>query len=137
MKPANIILVDGKEKGDTVKLLDFGLAREKFRTTITTTGVFMGTISYMSPEQLSGLPFSPRGDIFAMGVIFYEMLSGKSAFPGTSAPDVIRKILTETPVRLSDHRPDTPPALSNMVMQMMDKSPEARPDLEAIVEVIR
>ncbi|MCP4219857.1 MAG: protein kinase [bacterium] len=136
LKPANIILVADEEKRDTAKLLDFGLAREKFRTTITTTGVFMGTISYMPPEQLSGLPFSPRGDIFAMGVIFYEMLSGKSAFPGTSAPDVIRKILTETPVRLSDHRPATPPALCGLVEQMMDKSPEARPSLEAIVEVI-
>ncbi|MCP4218160.1 MAG: serine/threonine protein kinase, partial [bacterium] len=66
----------------------------------------------------------------------YELLSGKSAFPGTSAPDVIRKILVETPERLHQHRPDTPPALADMVMQMLAKTPEARPSLEATLETL-
>ncbi|MCP4216075.1 MAG: hypothetical protein GY765_15600, partial [bacterium] len=77
-----------------------------------------------------------EGDIFSLVAIYNELLSGKSAFPGTSAPDVIRKILVETPEKLHQHRPDTPPALADMVNQMLAKTPEERPGLETITSTL-
>jgi len=105
VKPENVFLVGG----DTVKLLDFGLARlvpddasqEATRTLDTKPGTVMGTVRYMSPEQLRGRPLDARTDIFSLGCVLYELLSGRRPFEGDSAADVTTAILTQDPPELS------------------------------------
>jgi eukaryotic-like serine/threonine-protein kinase len=135
LKPENIfITTDGR-----VKILDFGLAKlamsdqaggtgsgEGDATLLTSTGVILGTVGYMSPEQVRGLTIDCRSDIFSFGVIFYEMLTGKRAFRGATHADTISAILKEDPENLWELSPNAPPATSHIVRHCLEKRPEDR-----------
>ena len=134
LKPDNIFVTnDGR-----VKILDFGLAKltqldgNQSQTDVPTrrvdtdSGVVMGTVGYMSPEQLKGRPVDQRSDIFSFGAILYEMLSGRRAFHGESAAETMSAILREDPPELSDTNKTVTPALGRLVNHCLEKNPEAR-----------
>ena len=136
LKPGNIMLT----KSGT-KLLDFGLAKlrqeaapanlalSKLPTAneaITQQGTILGTLQYMAPEQLEGREADARTDIFAFGVLVYEMATGKKAFEGESQASVIARILDSDPPPISSLQPMTPPALDRVVKKCLAKEPEKR-----------
>src|SRR6185312_10007582 len=92
----------------------------------TTPGTVVGTIGYMSPEQVRGLRVDHRSDIFSLGVILYEMLAGKHAFHGESAVETLNAVLKEDPTELSESNSQINPALERVVMHCLEKSPEQR-----------
>jgi serine/threonine protein kinase len=122
IKPANLMLT----ADDTVKVTDFGTAKIlQFGTVQQTTNV-MGTPSYMSPEQVKGRPVDGRSDIFSLGVMFYEMLTGEKPFPGQSVTTVIYKIVNEDPIPPRQLNTSIHPGLNEIVMRALAKEPELR-----------
>jgi Tol biopolymer transport system component len=134
LKPENLfVLKDGR-----VKILDFGLAKlthteaEPGATSLPTAtggtepGVVLGTLGYMSPEQVKGKPADARSDIFSFGAILYEMLSGQRAFHGDSAAETMSAILREEPPDLSVTNQGISPGLERIVRHSIEKSPEQR-----------
>jgi eukaryotic-like serine/threonine-protein kinase len=133
VKPENLFLLrDGR-----VKILDFGLAKLRpdlepaprgpdgaAVSTATGAGVVLGTVGYMSPEQVKGEAADPRSDIFSFGVVLYEMLSGRRAFGGDTAAEVMTAILKDDPPELANA--DIPPGLERVVRRCLEKRPEER-----------
>jgi serine/threonine protein kinase/predicted Zn-dependent protease len=117
IKPANIIVTDRGE----VKILDFGLAKLAGQEGLTQIGIAMGTVIYMSPEQARGEETDGRTDVWALGVVLYEMLSGRLPFRGDRDQAVIYSILNEEPEPLSAMRTDVPPVLERIVRKAMSK----------------
>lgn len=132
LKPANVfVTLDGR-----VKILDFGLAKliepdrggpaDAEAPTATQAGQLLGTVPYMSPEQVRGRAADHRSDIFAVGLILFEMLSGHRAFQGQTTADVMRAILGQDPPELPVAARRIPPALARMVLRCLEKAPVAR-----------
>lgn len=133
LKPDNIMLIASEAAPHQfVKLLDFGLARTETLTRLTETGEILGTVNYLPPERITQQATTPAGDIYALGVIFYEMLTGEKPFAGEAPVDVIRAILDVEPLPLSTFRPDVPGSVERIIMAMMSKTPQARPDGPAL-----
>jgi eukaryotic-like serine/threonine-protein kinase len=138
LKPGNVMLLEG----GLVKLLDFGLAKrftsEPGDATIgalSESGVMIGTVAYMSPEQVLGEMVDHRSDIFSLGVVLYEMVAGVRPFEGGSTYSVLHKITSAEPAGAETYRPATTPALSGFLRAMLAKSPEKRP--QSAREVVR
>jgi serine/threonine protein kinase len=121
VKPANIMVA----ADDTVKITDFGTAKIMAMST-TTTGTIVGTPSYMSPEQVKGKPVDGRADIFALGVILYELTTGERPFPGESVTGVIYKIVNEEPISPRDIDSSVHPGLCQVISRALAKEPDLR-----------
>ena len=150
LKPENIFVTnDGR-----VKILDFGLAKltrpeaaggDDAPTVhaVTEPGLIMGTVGYMSPEQVRGQAADPRSDLFSFGAILYEMISGKRAFHGETSADTMSAILKEETPELSETARNVPPGLERIVRHCLEKVPSQRFhsagdlafDLEALTEI--
>lgn len=130
LKPANIfLLADGQ-----VKILDFGLAREMSaasgatatQAALTDPGTILGTAGYMAPEQIRGQHIDGRADLFALGVVLYEMLTGSRAFARETTAETLTAILKEDPPELTTARADLPPTLDRIVCHALEKNPAER-----------
>lgn len=130
LKPANVFLVEHGDERDFVKVLDFGLVKDLGETgeDLTQTGLFMGSPKYMSPEQIRGEKVDGRADIYALGVILYEMLTGKVPFDRPNSVNILMAHVHEPPPPMKEANPaaDVPPALERLVLRAMAKRPEDR-----------
>jgi eukaryotic-like serine/threonine-protein kinase len=137
IKPSNVMLTDAG-----VKLLDFGLAKLRDRsdaysphspiddqstdTAVSAEGTLVGTVAYMSPEQLEGRPVDARTDIYALGLVIYEMITGRKAFARPSRTALIVAILKEPPPTITSIQPETPSAVERIVLTALAKDPDKR-----------
>jgi eukaryotic-like serine/threonine-protein kinase len=121
IKPSNILVTDGGQ----VKVADFGIAHVD-ASELTITGDVLGTPSYMSPEQLWGAPVDHRADLFAAGVVLYEVLTGVKPFRANSVPEMMSLMQTRGPEDLLVHAPDAPPALKDVIARALAFDPERR-----------
>ncbi len=122
IKPANLMLT----ADDTVKVTDFGTAKILQFGTVQQTAHVMGTPSYMSPEQVKGRAVDGRSDIFSLGVMLYEMVTGEKPFPGQNITTVIYKIVNEDPVPPRQIDPSIHSGISAVVMRALEKEPDQR-----------
>jgi eukaryotic-like serine/threonine-protein kinase len=128
LKPENIFLCNHTGRQDFVKLLDFGVAKlERPEGRLTREGIALGTPEYMAPEQARGADVDGRTDLYAVGCIAFEMLTGRTLFQGAAPGDVMMKHVRTPPPSPRDLVPTVPPALEAVVLRCLAKSPRARP----------
>jgi len=129
IKPENIMFAED----GTVKITDFGLSKIKSIGEQTTSGLIVGTISYISPEQVQGASVDHRTDIWSLGIVLYEMLTGRLPFQGDLQPALIYSILTKEPTPINELREDTPEFLQNIISNCLQKNPDKR--FQSAVEI--
>jgi eukaryotic-like serine/threonine-protein kinase len=129
IKPGNIMVTTD----DRVKVLDFGIARTSDAVTLTQTASVLGTAPYMSPEQAMGQPADARSDIYSLGCVLYEMLTGKPPFMGEVAAAVLHQHVRVAPKPPGEINRNVSPALDALVLEMLAKRPEDRPQTAAEV----
>lgn len=135
LKPANIFIVQSSEVPAVVKVLDFGIAKlaadsledDEESKTLTLVGAMIGTPRYMSPEQCDGVELTPAADVYSLGVILYEMLTGVVPFSGSSPLAIAMKHANEPPRRPSEFAGGIPLALEEVVLHALEKDPGDRP----------
>src|SRR3954470_11521186 len=121
IKPHNVVVApDGR-----LKVTDFGIARSG-TSQMTETGSIIGTAQYLSPEQAKGAPVTPASDIYSVGIVLYEMLTGLVPFTGDTPLEIAMKHLSTTPLPPSEARPDVPHELDSIVLRALAKNPEDR-----------
>lgn len=123
LKPANFLISgDGR-----LKLSDFGLATLIAGRKITAAGRTAGTYEYMSPEQITGKEMTPRADLYSLGCVLYELLTGKPPFDGANSAEILHQHLKKPPPRVAAEVPDCPAALDRLLLDLLEKNPENRP----------
>lgn len=134
LKPANIFIVQRAEVPALVKVLDFGIAKlaseileGEEAMTLTQVGAMIGTPRYMSPEQCDGIELTPASDVYSLGCILYEMLTGTVPFSGSTPLAIAMKHTTEAPRSPRDFVSTIPPALEALVLHALEKAPQDRP----------
>lgn len=134
LKPANVFIVQRADVPAVVKVLDFGIAKlaaESFEDddpmTLTQVGAMIGTPRYMSPEQCDGAELTPAADVYSLGVILYEMLTGAVPFSGSTPLAIAMKHTNELPRSPREIVASIPPALEDVVLHTLEKSPQERP----------
>lgn len=137
LKPENIVLIKKEDNPYFVKLLDFGLATTQYMSRLTETGMVVGTIFYLSPEQIAGDKLTLASDVHALGVIFYEMLSGVKPFVGETTIDVMKQVMDKEPIHPAKFRSDIDITLCDLVMFMIKKNPASRPNIETIYNILK
>ncbi|MFN7984650.1 MAG: protein kinase [Vicinamibacterales bacterium] len=143
IKPDNIMVRDD----GYVKVLDFGLARLRSSTesdsdpltqaTQTTPGMLMGTVAYMSPEQVRGEPAGPPSDVFALGILLYELTAGRHPFQSDTLVGYLHAITTQDPVSVGQLRPQSPRWLNALIERMLSKDASLRPTASEVEERLR
>jgi eukaryotic-like serine/threonine-protein kinase len=135
VKPQNVLV----DTTGSAKVTDFGIARSlDVERGVTQTGTVLGTSNYLSPEQASGAPVTPASDIYSLGVVMYEVLTGEVPFRGDNLVVVAMKHVTEHPPSLLDQRPDVPPRLAHAVERALEKEPDDRfPSMDAFANELR
>ncbi len=129
LKPGNIwFTADG-----TVKVGDFGVTMAFDQSRLTETGMVVGTVAYMAPEQALGTAIDARCDLYALGATLYEMVTGRAPFVGDSSVAIITQHIETAPVAPSWHNPEVPSALEALILRLLAKVPEERPDGAAAV----
>jgi serine/threonine-protein kinase len=134
LKPSNImVLADG-----TARVMDYGIARTRRFEGLTVTGAFLGSPEYVAPEAIEGKPTDARGDLYSLGVVFYEALTGRRPFAAETPFAILRKHLTETPPPPSAVTPGIPAELERIVLRLLSKRPEDRyPGADELVLELR
>jgi serine/threonine-protein kinase len=134
LKPSNVMLLpDG-----TVKVMDFGIARARRFEGMTATAAFLGTPNYVAPEMIDGRGTEPRSDLYALGLILYELLTGRTPFSGGSPFAILKKHCTDEPPPPSSLQPGVPPELEAIVLRLLRKDPAERPaSAEDLVVALR
>ena len=141
IKPANLLITNES----VAKIVDFGVAKLAGQARLTREGSTVGTVAYMSPEQLKGGPIDQRTDIWSLGVVLYEMVSGRLPFKGDLEQSLVHSILTSDPEPASKIRKDLPKGLEQVIFKSLMKNPSARyqtmdelaEDLKAIAEGLK
>jgi serine/threonine-protein kinase len=122
LKPSNImVLADG-----TARVMDYGIARARRFEGLTVTGAFLGSPEYVAPEAIEGQESDARSDLYSLGVVFYETLTGRRPFAADTPFAILRKHLTEAPAPPSTLLPGVPPELDRIVLRLLMKRPEER-----------
>ena len=133
IKPHNILMMpDG-----SAKVADFGIARAVTESTMTYTGNIVGSVHYFSPEQAKGTMITPKSDVYALGVVLYEMLTGVLPFTGETPVSIAVQHLQDTPRPVRELEPSIPPVVEAIVSRTMSKAPDARPSSAELVEELR
>lgn len=130
IKPPNIIIHNSKHEGEIVKVVDFGIAKFFDATDLavkTSEGIVLGTAEYMSPEQCQGLDLDGQTDVYSLGVVCYQMLTGKLPYDAASTGEYLIKHVREHPLRLRQRYEAIAPEIEAVIMQSLDKNPQARP----------
>lgn len=122
IKPSNILI----DTRGNPHLVDFGLAAVQGCEQLTQSGSTMGTLEYMSPEQIRGDPLDNRSDIFSLGVVMYEMITGRTPFRADNITAIMNRILQAEPLPIGQFNPDTPPRLQNIITRLLEKEPGKR-----------
>jgi len=131
LKPSNVMLVD-----DRAVLCDFGMATALDAGKLTTTGLVLGSPSYMSPEQAVGEPVTSASDVYSAGVVLYEMISGRLPHEERTTREILRSIVKEPPVPVSEWRDGVPRALADALDRMLAKEPAERPTAAEAMEML-
>jgi eukaryotic-like serine/threonine-protein kinase len=130
LKPENIMLADEDGGGLRAVVMDFGLAKERRAegqlAKLTATGIILGTPEFMSPEQIRGKQLDPRSDIYALGIVAFEMFTGKLPFRGRNAQEMMIARLRGQPLKLRQLRTDAPEVLEKALARAMESNPDAR-----------
>ena len=141
LKPENVMLVTGESGVEQAVVMDFGLAKESVAgpevMKLTATGIVLGTPEFMSPEQIRGKPLDARSDIFALGVLGFELLTGRLPFEGNTAQETMLAHLTGQPMRLRQVTPSLPERLERVIAQSIAHRPDDRfPSMQDFEEAL-
>lgn len=130
IKPHNILMTDDNR----AKIGDFGIARAVTESTMTYSGSVMGSVHYFSPEQARGSMITPKSDVYSLGIVMYEMLTGRLPFNGDNPVTIAMKHVEEEPVPPTAYRHKIPPMLEAIVLRAMNKNPDTRPTSAELVQ---